>query len=258
MAAPNTVSAVRGRVGLPLAFYGGLTLLLGMIVTSTVHLLIPGWAGKHVTHDAEGYLMAVGLAAWIEFVRPRLARSRHERLTTLAAAVASFVVFLVLYRSRTIPEPVTMLNEAFLAIAFLVPYAQPLRRPPTWVAAVGALAVLALVVAVDHSGLAWLVADLVEALVMLVLGPIALDVTDRGILRPGRPSPVGVRVTWWALMVVLPLTVTAASHLEQSGPFSLLRLADQGQEAFVAVLLIGLYFAARGRTRPTWSRTPFG
>jgi hypothetical protein len=203
-----------------------------------------------VANDSEGYLLALALPAWIELVRPRLAGRRSQWPVTALAAVAAFLAFALLYDTTSVAGTIKTLNETLFALALLVPYVQPWGRPSPGAAAGLAAAVVAATVAFDHSTLVWLPTQLAEGVVMLVLAPIAFDVTDRGILRPDRPSPLRLRVSWWALLVAIPLGVIALDHLSLHGVVGdAAHYVARAQEAFVGMLLIELYFAVR-----TWGR----
>lgn len=103
----------------------------------------------------------------------------------------------------------------------------------------------------EHTGLAHVTTSLAEGVVMLMLAPIGFDVVDRGILDRDRPGRLGVRQAWWVSLAVLPVVFIALRHVHLLEP---LRAADlyatRAQEAFVGMLLLHLYFAARGPRRP--------
>src|SRR5437660_12488048 len=54
-------------------YYGSLCVLVGLCASKTLTQLISGPVGKHIADDSEGYVLALLLPLWIEFVRPRLA-----------------------------------------------------------------------------------------------------------------------------------------------------------------------------------------
>lgn len=242
----DLATARRWRRAVAIVYYGGLCLLLGLIISKTLTDIIPGTVGKHIGFDSEGYVLALILPLWIEYARPRLAGRQIEWPVTAAAAIVMFAVLLLLYNSQSILGTVKTLNETFLALAFLIPYVQLIRRPSRSVAWACALVVLVLLVVFDHSSLVRFPTNLAEGLVMLILAPIAFDVTDRGILRPGRPSPLRVRQAWWALLVVLPLLFIAIHHAHLGGTLGAAdRYATRPQEAFVGMFILEIYFAIR-------------
>jgi hypothetical protein len=234
-------------------YYGGLCVLLALIISKTLAGLIPGTVGKHIGDDSEGYVLALFLPLWIEYVRPRLAGRRAEWITTAAAAAMMLGVFLLLYNSRGVIGTVKTLNETFFALTFLIPYVQLTRRPTPYAAWGGALGVLVVVLAAGHTSLMGITTNLAEGLVMMILAPIAFDVTDRGILRPERPSPLRARQAWWALLIVLPLLFIVVRHAHLGGPIGAAdRYATRAQEAFAGMFLLEMYFAIR--RSPRWNR----
>lgn len=201
--------------------------------------IIPGTAGKHIGFDSEGYVLALLLPPWIDYVRPRLV-GRREWAITVVAAVVMFAVFLLLSTSHSVIDTVKMLNETFFALAFLIPYVQPGRRPSKY------FAVFVLLIIFDHTSLVRFPTTLAEGLVMMILAPIAFDITDRGILQPDRHRPLRVRQGWWLLLVVLPLLFIAVQHAHLGGTLgAAARYAGRAQEAFVGMFGIEIYFAIR-------------
>ncbi len=253
MHAISTVPARRngaGRQGWQRAvagvYYGGLVVLLALIITKTLPHVIPGKAGKHIAQDSEGWVLALLLPLWIEYARPRLAGRRTEWVATTAVALLMFAVLLLLYNSHSIIGSVKTLNETFFALIFLIPYVQPIRRPPQYVAWGCALAVLVLLLVIDHTSLMGLVTNLAEGVVMMIIAPIAFDVTDRGILQPDRPSPLRLRQAWWVLLLILPVLFILVRHAHVGGPAGAADYyATRAQEAFAGMLLLELYFAVR-------------
>jgi hypothetical protein len=107
------------------------------------------------------------------------------------------------------------------------------------------LGVLARVVVTEHTPVRGITTHLAEGVVMLILAPIAFDVTDRRILQPDRPSPLRVWLAWWLLLVLLLalFSVLRDTHL---GPVeAAARYMTRAQEAFVGMLVLEIYFAIR-------------
>ena len=245
VAARADATVVRRRV-VAGVYYLGLCLLLGLIISKTLTDIIPGTVGKHIGYDSEGYVLALVLPLWIEFIRPRLAGKRYEWAVTAAAAGVLLAIFVVLWNTHTIIGSVKTLNETFFALVFLVPYVQPTRRPSKYVAAGCAAAVLVLVAIFDHTSLIRFTTPLAEGLVMMILAPVAFDIADLGILRADRHSPLRIRQAWWALLVVVPLVFIALHHAKFSGTLgAFFRYAVRPQEAFVGVFILSMYFALR-------------
>src|SRR5689334_17422006 len=83
------------RAALPWVYYGGLCVLVALCASKTLTVLIPGTVGRHVADDSEGYVLALLLPAWIEYIRPRVAGRRSEWVVTAAAAAVMFGIFLL-------------------------------------------------------------------------------------------------------------------------------------------------------------------
>jgi hypothetical protein len=236
----------RLQAWLPALYYGGVGLLLLLIVTGAWVHIVPGTVGRHIAFDSEGYLLALVLPAWIEFVRPRLRGRPAEWPVTVGVGLVTLAVFVFMYETTSIPGSIKTLNETVMALAFLFVYVQSWRRPTKAVAALCSLVVLGVLLATDHSSLVAFPTNTAEGFLMLILAPIAFDITDTQILRPDRPSPLRVRVVWWALLVLIPLAVVGLEHLHFHGTFGdFIRYASRPQEAFVGMLMIELYFALR-------------
>lgn len=217
-----------------------------MIITKALNNLLPSGVARHIAADSEGYVLALLLPLWIEYARPRLTGRRAEPVITAAAAALMLGVFLLLYNSHSIIGTVTTLNETFFALVFLIPYVQPDRRPPAYVAWGCTLGVLLVVLVTDRTSLIAATTKLAEGYVMMMLAPVAFDVADRGILRPGLPSALRVRQAWWALLVILPLLFIVLRHAHLGGPAGTADFyATRAQEAFVGMFLVQIYFAIR-------------
>lgn len=227
-------------------FYGGLVVVLGGILAGLWPALLPPAISVRVGHNSEGFLLALLLAPWIQFVRPRLAGTAREWPVTaaVAAVCAALGVFLLV---TDLPSRVRTLNEAFLAAALLIPYVQ-LRRPlRTSVAGAITAGTLAVMVFGERTQS---VTDLAEVLGVLLLAPIALDLVDRAILDgSARPSP-RLRSGWYAFLVAAPVLFSVLEYRVGVGGGAL-RYAVRITEAFVCLLLVELYFAVTPpRRRP--------
>jgi hypothetical protein len=239
-------------------FYIALTLVIAGVLLGVFPVVLPGAMADRVGHNSEGLVLALVVAGWVQFARPRLASDRREwRLTALAGA--ALLVMGVALLVTDLPSRFRTLNETFLALALLIPYLQ-LRRPlprsaPWWSAGV----VLVVVVAFNRSAA---VTDLAEALGLLLLAPVALDVVDRGILDPGAATSTPIRRAWYALLVLAPLCFTVLEY--RIGVVGVLgeamRYAVRITEAFVCLLLVEFYFAVAlgrtGRSRRAADRAP--
>jgi hypothetical protein len=227
------------RPWVSILFYAGLAALMLLIWSETLARVLPGGVADRVSHNSEGVLLALLLAAWIQFVRPRLRSSRYERAVTGAVAGVSLAGALALLVTD-LPSAFKTLNEPLIAAALLVPYLQ-LRRPlGRWPQAVAA--VLLLVVVVGHGS--GVVVALAETLGMLILAPVAFDIVDRGILDPAARTSRTRRWTWYALLVAAPLAFSLVGALDPGGAWGDFNgYAIRTIEAFLAFLLVEVYFA---------------
>jgi hypothetical protein len=234
--------------GFTLAFYGGLTAVLALIWLEALELVLPDRIAEQVGHNSEGILLALMLAGWIQFVRPRITGTPHERLVTGIVAAVALAGALALL-ATDLPSRFKTLNEALLAASLLVPYLQ-LRRPlGRWPLGVAALLLLTMVV--GHG--APVIVLLAETLGMLILAPVALDLVDRGILDPAAwTSRVG-RWAWYAVLAGAPVVFSLVFAADPGGALgSLNGYAIRTIEAFLAFLLLEVFFAVcLGRTGVT-------
>jgi hypothetical protein len=238
-------AAVAGRTRrlavLSAVYYSGLIVLLGMAVTGTLGSVFPAELAEDIGEESEALVLAVALPAWIQFARPLLIRTRYGWPATLLAAVAFLATGVCMYFSALgLPTEVSTLSEPVLALAALVPYSQlrrPLRRRT--VAALPTAAVLLVLLAPDLG----LVVKAPELLAMLVLVPVGLDVVDRRILEPDAVSTRALRWSWYALLLLAPLCLALLFRDAFAGTPR--RNVVQVQEAWLGVLLLQLYLAAR-------------
>jgi hypothetical protein len=228
-------------------FYGGLALVLVLVLLDVLRDLAPAAIAVRVGHNSEGYLAALLVAGWIQFVRPRLAGGPREWPVTGLLAALSLAIGILLIASD-LPSRFRTLNETFLALALLLPYLQ-LRRPlPRLVAAALAAGLFVVVVGFESTAA---VTDLAETFGILILAPIGFDLVDRGILsRDARTTPRS-RWLWYAALLVLPVVFSVLEY--QVGvdgvPGVAVRYAVRVTEAFVCMLLVELYLAVGlGRT----------
>lgn len=217
-----------------------------LIVTKDLGRLLPAGVAQKVGADSEGFLLALVLPLWIQFVRPRL-RGASAWLVPLLAASFALIAGVVLYRTTTVTSSIKTLNETLLALAVLLPYVQRRRPLPTGVALGTVTLVGVLILLGDRLPL---VTRLAEAFGMLLLVPLALDIVDRGVLDPQARTSARLRWFWYAALLLLPLAVAALHRADLAGlPGTVVSYAARAQEAFVGVLLLNLYLAvALGRT----------
>lgn len=237
----------KNRTAIRVVFYGGLVVLIVGVLFEVFAEVLPSSIATRIGHNSEAYVLALILALWIEFVRPRLTDTAHERATVIVAAVGLLLVSAFL-QVTDLPSRVATVHEAFTAAALLIAYVQlrrPLRRHlALWLSA----GVLAIVV-IGHR--TEVVTDLAETLGVLLLAPIALDIVDRGILDPTAVTDEHQRWGWYAFLVAAPVMFSVLQYgldLKGTGGEAT-RYAVRLAEAFLSVLAVELYFAVGlGRT----------
>jgi hypothetical protein len=229
----------RRRTVLTVAFYAIVAAVLVGVLLQLFALLLPDALAARIGHNSEGLLLALIIASWIQFVRPRLAGTEREWVVT--AAVAGLCLGLGLFLILTdLPSRFRTLNEPLLAAALLVPYVQ-LRRPlPRRLALWLAIAIFAVTVVFNRTAL---ITDLAEMLAALILVPLALDVVDRGILDPEAETSRGVRYAWYAFLVAAPIVFSVLQYqVGFDGLFGeVLRYCVRIAEVFITLLLVELY-----------------
>jgi hypothetical protein len=229
------------RVAWGVIFYGGLVAVITGILVEIFPKFLPGAVADRISQNSEGFVMALIIALWIQFVMPRLSGAPREWLITLVVALFFLAVGVFLLATH-LPSKYKTLNETFLAAALLIPYVQ-IRRPlPSRLPILLSVALLAVII-VGHRAQA--ITDLAETLGILVLAPIGFDVVDRGILDPKARTSTALRYGWYAFLIVAPI---AFSVLEYGIGFEgavgeATRYAVRIYEAFLFMLLVELYFA---------------
>ena len=86
--------------------------------------VLPNALSVRIGHNTEGYILAIVVAAWIQFVRPRIAGSRVEWIVTTIVALAFVGLTIYLLVGHGVASRFKTLNEGTLAAALLVPYEQ--------------------------------------------------------------------------------------------------------------------------------------
>ncbi len=222
-------------------YYGGLALVLALILLQLLDEVLGRRLASHIAHNSEAYLAALVLSAWIQFVRPRLAGRRAEWPIAVLAGVIMLAIGVALVQTH-LPSRFRTLNEAFIALAVLIPYVQT-RRPLSRVLSYGLPGVvLLLVLAVGDRGI---VRDQAESAAMLILIPIGLDFIDRGILQSDAVTSVRARWSWYAALVLIPLVFVALRKGAHVGGWAGNRMlySQRGLEGYIAAFFIEVYFA---------------
>jgi hypothetical protein len=249
------------RRALPLIVYAMLAALLLGTLLEVWSDVLPESVASRINRNSEGFLAALLLALWIQFVRPRLRTEAYRWPVTVAAAGASAAVAFLLLASDLEPRFRT-LNETYFAVALLLPYIQ-LRRPlrSRWLPAALSGGLLLVTVAANRTGI---VTELAESIGLWLLLPVGLDLVDRGILDRTAQTSRPLRVAWYAALVAVPVLFSALSpyvpddgqadvSAEVEAGYTLveefLRYGSRITEAFVCMLVLHLYFAVGlGRT----------
>jgi hypothetical protein len=181
-------------------YIGVLALLLGVLFKEWVKVLPKHLAGQ-IGHNSEGYLAALVIAVWIQFVRSRLANTRAEWPVTIVVALV-FVGLTVEMLTGDWASRFKTLNEATAAIAVLIPYVQ-LRRPlPSRVAAIAAAVVIVVTIATIKTAMT---IDLAETFGMVIFAIVGLDLIDLGILDNTARTSAAKRWGWYAFLVIAPI-----------------------------------------------------
>jgi Flp pilus assembly pilin Flp len=222
-------------------YYGGLALVLALILLQLLDEVLGKKLATHIGHNSEAYLAALVLAAWIQYARPRLAGTRVEWPVAVLVGAVMLVIGIALIQTH-LPSRFRTLNEAFIALAVLIPYVQA-RRPLSRVLSYGLPGlVLLLVLVVGDRGL---VRDLAETATMLIFIPIGLDLVDRGILQSDAVTSIRARWAWYAALVLIPIVFVALRRGAHVGGWAGNRMlySQRGLEGYIAAFFIEVYFA---------------
>ncbi|MBA3523939.1 MAG: hypothetical protein H0T85_05210 [Geodermatophilaceae bacterium] len=246
---PGLVSHRRRRLVSGL-FYGGLGLLMLLILTATLSDVLPAAVARRVGFNSEGYTFALLLAAWIQSALPRL-RGRARMPLALLAGVLCAVVALALFDGDWTSR-VKTLNEAFFGLALVLPYTA-LRRPlPRWVPpALSAVVLVAIAYTITTDNPDSPAVLLAESFALYLLVPIAFDVVDRGILQPRAVTTAAVRWSFYLALVVVPVAVVeiGVDQRQGSGFPEVLEYVGRIHEGVIGILLVVVFFAVGlGRT----------
>ncbi len=234
-------------------FYGGLVLLMVLILSGGLGAVLPAELARRIGYNSEGYALAVLLAAWIQFVLPRLHAGTRWAVTLLVAGLSLALGAALV--SSDLPSSFTTLNEAFFALGLVLPYLALTRPLPRWPALLSTALLVLVVLGVATSSADSPVVRLAETLVVLILMPLAFDLVDRGILDPAARTSAVLRCAWYAALVIIPIVVVLLGNdvREGGGVHAVLQYIGRVHEAVIGVLLVQLYFAValgrRGRSR---------
>ena len=229
-------------------FYGGLLLVMAAVFLQLLGDLLPGDLGRSVGFNSEGYTLALLMAAWIQFVRPRLAGSRREWWLTGGAALLCAAVGLALLASD-LPSRFRTLNEAFLAAGLAILYLQPRRPLPRWLPVLLSGTVLAVILLFGQTEL---LTGIAESLGVILLLPVAVDVFDRRVLEPHARTSPALAYGFYVALAALIAALTLLERLHLGGDLgATIHYVHRMQESFVCVLLVLGYFAVLRALRPS-------
>lgn len=229
-------STTRERVA-SLTFYGGLVLLLVLIITKQLGHLLPKSLATPIGYDSEGFFLAVVLAAWIQFACWRLDR---RRLWTSALVLS--ILFLAMgvgLLVTDLPSSVKTLNEASLALAVLIPFVamgRPLGRWPLGASVVLLAAVFVGTAIAPDS----LVVNLAETMTTLIIAPWAFDLFERRVLDPAARGDLRLRLCGYGVLIAVPVIVVllGTARRTEGGVFNgILHYLGRSQESFVGIVL---------------------
>jgi hypothetical protein len=224
-----------------IVFYGGLLLLMASILLQFLDVVLPAGIARRVGFNSEGFLLALMVAPWIQFARPRLAVSRRQWPVALAVGLICVAVGIALLVTD-LPSRFRTLNETFLAAAILVPYLQLPRPLPRWLPLAFSGAFFAVILVFSRTELVTGVAETLGALILL---PLAVDVFDRRILEAEARPSTAMRYGFYAAIVLVPISFSVLERTAHVGGLfhAVTRYGVRMHESFICVVLVVAYFA---------------
>lgn len=240
-----------------MVFFAVMAAVLLMLVTKAQTSFLPEGFATRFGHNSEVFALAILVVAAI------LTRRRRPAVPTwvyVAVAAALAAVGLFIFYGPVAPTLKT-LNEPVFAGAALWLYVLPRRPiPKAWLASV----VLVAVVALGYN--TSLITLQAESIVVLILAPLVLDVTDRRLLDPSVPDLPLLRWVMIVLLVLVPVVLIVFLKSEPLPGFAAdaAKYASRGTEGFWGLAMVELYFVVRfwlerdpsGRNRPSSARRP--
>lgn len=232
------MTGTRARV-VQWVFYGGLAILLLLIVSRALDLLLPSLASR-IAYNSEGYVFALFLGSWIQILMPRIPSAR--RLVWALGYGVFWALVGVGLALSDLPSRIKTLNEAALALAILIPYVSVRRPLPRWT--LGAIPVLiALTVwAVGWAPDSWII-DQAETFGFVVLAMLTFEVFDRILLDRDAEVNRPARWAWYGFMVLEPIVISViGTEARQGGGTGALALEYLGRihESFFGMLLVAI------------------
>lgn len=219
--------------------FGGLLVLILLILTESLDEVLPDGLAEHVARNNEGYFFALLLAVWIEYAREPVSASTR-RFAATGIVAASLTVAGALLLLDGVPGTLATLNESCFALAVLVPYVQLPRPVPRWAWAVPVAAVVVPLVGAGNEDINLLA----ELFGLLLLVTLSLDWVDRTILEPSVSRRLVGVVAWMAVVSAAAVTFHALRPAQPDGVVDeVLLYLSRMVEVAVAVLILHLYFS---------------
>lgn len=221
-------------------FYGGLALLLALILTDVLDRVLPSELAVRVAYNSEAYLFAIVLAAWIQFGLPRVAIGSRVWWSFAHGAVWALIgIWLML---SGLPSRVVTLNEAAFALALLIPYVSLHRPLSRW-----SLSAVPVLVGLTVWGVGWgpesWIVDQAETFGFVVLAMLTFEVFDRSLLQSDAQVNRWLRLAWYGFLVLEPFIVSGLGTGVRAGNSAgALTLDYLGRihESFIGVVLVSL------------------
>lgn len=221
-------------------FYGGLGLLLALIVTGALGMLLPRGLATRVAYNSEAYLFALVLGAWIQYALPRVPDGRRMTFALGHGAIWGAIGLWMLMAD--LPSRIATLNEPAFALAILIPYVSMRRPLSRWILGVVPVLIGLTVWAVIAAPQSWVI-DQAETFGLVVLAILTFDLFDRQLLDPDVRVGRWQRWAWYGFLILEPVVVSAVgteARMVQSGLGLALEYLGRVHESFVGVLLVAL------------------
>jgi hypothetical protein len=219
------------------AFYAVGTLLL--VAIWSTWLVNVSWLSDEqahrIGHNSEGYLFALLLCAWIQWVLPWAEERGLTRIVSIAGGAASVVIGLWL-KNGPLPVQYATLNEAMFGLAFVLVYLALFR----WhrLAPLFSLAVVVGLLLGSNTGLV----EGAEYWLVLVLAPLSFSVFDRTITDPDAEESHVLRLAWMSVLIAVPVLVIALGGDLSENAEGIPAYLARANEAFLGLLIVHAYF----------------
>jgi hypothetical protein len=219
-------------------FFAVMAAVLLVLVTKAQTSFLPEGMATRIGHNSEVFALAILAVAAIlaRRRRPPVPAWVHVAVAAALAAVGLFIFY------GPVAPTVKTLNEPVFAGAALWLFVLPRRPlPKVWLASI----VLVAVVTLGYN--TSLITLQAESIVVLILAPLVLDVTDRRLLDPSAPDLPLLRWVMIALLVLVPVVLIVFLKSEPLPGFfaDAAKYASRGTEGFWGLAIVELYFVVR-------------